>query len=374
MKRTVRSMILMLATALASTVVVTASSAEERDRPSDRMVNLGFEDIVGTAPEYLDSLAARLDAVDATAVSISVGRTDWTAFPWPGDLGAASSSVADTGRDYVAEAMAALGTAGDGTKRDVVLTVDVLLDRALQETPSLAGRDVTGTNSTAFASVSALRHGGAGTRLVRLAAFVAERYRPDAVDLTELMFDGFTFGSEDLRDFTATTGQQDWPRKSNGAIDQTNPYIKTWRSEAVADIVRKVAAAVAPFGVRAEMDVRSPKKSATGDRADSGHDYDLLLKQLDRLHVWQYVGLNDERAPRTEELARAMNRRAGPRMSLSLGLWSQDGIISAETFAAALEDAVRGGATSVSVTPASLMTEDHWDVLEAAWADQGSPP
>ena len=46
MKRTVRSMILMLATALASTVVVTASSAEERDRPSDRMVNLDFEDIV----------------------------------------------------------------------------------------------------------------------------------------------------------------------------------------------------------------------------------------------------------------------------------------------------------------------------------------
>ncbi|MEV7603862.1 hypothetical protein AB0N65_00290 [Paenarthrobacter sp. NPDC089322] len=342
---------------------------EETMRPADRMVNLGFEDVVRSDPRYLDELAARLEAVDATAVSISVGRTDWTAFPWSGQVRTDSSQVTDTGQDFVAGAISKLGVAANGKRRDIVLTIDVLLERALQEDPSLAGISATGAKSSSFASVSALRRGEAGNKLAALAAEVAKRYRPTAVDLTELMFDGFAFGTDDLVDFKATTGEPDWPRLDNGSIDQSDPHLRTWKCEAVADIVRKVSAAVEPFGVRVEMDVRSPRKTAAGDRAESGHDYELLLKQLDRLHVWQYVGLNGRRAPGTQELVRALNERAKDRLSLSLGLWSEDGTISAETFAANLEEAELGGATSVSVTPASLMNDAHWEVLKHAWAE-----
>ncbi|MFJ4027109.1 hypothetical protein ACIPWF_08565 [Paenarthrobacter sp. NPDC089989] len=369
MKQVILSFAIMVATATASTAIMAASPVAGPSRPSDRMVNLGFEDVVNSDPQHLRKLAQRLDSVNATAVSLSVGRTDWTAFPWAARPGSSSGEVSATGRDYVAEAIKAVGTSAGGAKRDIVLTIDVLLGRALRENVAVAGRDVSGRTSPSFAGVAALRNGEAGARLVALAAEVARKYRPTAVDLTELMFDDFTFGPDDLQDYKATTGQTDWPRLSSGAIDAADPHIRTWRSEAVADIARKVGAAVEPYGVKAETDVRSPRNSPSGDRAESGHDYDLLLKQVDRLHVWQYVGINDERAPSTEELVRAMNRRAGSRMSLSLGLWANDGIISAETLAAALRDASRAGAQSVSVTPASLMADAHWDVLKEAWAE-----
>ena len=368
MKQIFVSFAVMLATAAASTAVMTTSSAGSVSLPSDRMINLGFEDVVTKDPQHLPKLAQRLDSVNATAVSLAVGRTDWTAFPWAARPGSSSSDVEANGRDYVAEAVKALGTSADGKKRDVILTIDVLLDRALREDPSLAGRDVHGQRSSSFASVSALRNGDAGNRLVALAADVAKKYHPTAVDLTELMFDDFTFGPDDLEDYKSTTGQTDWPRLANGSIDTADSHIRTWRGEAVADIVRTVAAAVEPYGVKTETDVRSPLKSASGDRAESGHDYDLLLKQVNRLHVWQYVGLNSERAPSTEQLVRAMKRRAGSRMSLSLGLWADGGVISADNFADALGEAARGGAESVSVTPASLMGDDHWQVLQKAWA------
>lgn len=347
---------------------VTACAREPEHRPVDRMVNLGFEDVVNEDTSHLVDLAERLDAVNATAVSISVGRTDWTAFPWSGHAEARSYEVSSTKRDFVGESISALGVAKNGTQRDVILTIDVLLDRALSEDPSLAGRNIAGEPSKSFASVSSLRHGKAGARLASLAAAVAKKYRPTAVNLTELMFDDFTFGSEDFDDFKATTGEGDWPRNHEGGIDQSDARINTWRSEAMADIVRRVGAAVEPYSVRLEMDVRSPRDSPSADRADSGHDYDLLLKQLYRLHVWEYVGLNAERSPQTKDLAEALTRRAGSRMSLSIGLWSDDGTISAERFGTALHEAVRGGATSVSVTPASLMDAGHWEVLRKAWA------
>ncbi|WP_347109692.1 hypothetical protein AAHB33_03415 [Paenarthrobacter sp. S56] len=336
------------------------------------MVNLGFEDVVNLDPGHMAKLAQRLDSVNATAVSIAVGRTDWTGFP-SSDRSAASAEVAGTGRDFVAEAIAALGTTRQGEKRDIVLTVDALLDRALRDDPASAGRNTVGQRSTSFAGLSALRNGVAGSRLISLAAEVADKYHPAAVDLTELMFDDFIFGAEDLKDYVATTGQKDWPRLEDGSINTSDAHIRTWRSEALADIARKFRSAVEPFGVRAELDVRSPRKSATADRADSGQDYELLLKQVDRLHVWQYTGLNNRDAPGTEELAQALEGRAGSRMSLSLGLWANDGSITPESLAAALKDATRGGASSVSVTPASLMSEEHWEVLRRAWSGQAGP-
>lgn len=352
---------------MASSLVLTGCAGQPVAIPGDRMVNLGFEDVVNSEPGYLGKLSERLDSVSATAVSISVGRTDWTAFPWPGHAGSESNEVSQSGRDFVAESITALETANDGSKRDVVLTIDALLGRALKDDPAIAGRSVDGTASDSFASVNSLRHGEAGTRLASLAAAVAMKYTPTAVNITELMFDDFTFGRDDLEDFKATTGSTDWPRNGDGSIDASDPRINTWRSEATGDIVRKVSAAVEPHGVKVEMDVRSPRDSPSGDRADSGHDYDLLLTEVDRLHVWEYVGLNSEQSPKTRELAESMNRRAGSRMSLSVGLWSNEGRISAGEFGTALREAALGGATSVSVTPASLMEDQHWEELRKAW-------
>lgn len=359
-----------LAGLLATTVLLPGSVGEEqpRTRPAERIVNFGFEDVAVEDPAHLKRLDERLDEVHATAVSIAVGRTDWTAFPWEAHPESISAEVTKTGRNFVAESIAALQTSGTGQKRDVILTIDVLLDKALTADPSLAGRNPVGEASDSFASLSSLRTGAAGTRLAELAADVAKRYRPTAVNLTELMFDEYTFGPDDLQDFKAATHRTDWPRRPDGTIDTATADVTTWRTHAMADIVRKVRSAVEPFGVDLDMDVRSPGVSANADRADSGQDYDLLLEQLDRIHVWEYVGLNNERSPRTEELVKALRQRAGTRYSLSIGLWSGDRSISPELLARTLRLAAHGGAGSVSVTPVSLMGEGHWEALRRAWA------
>lgn len=365
---------------LATTVLLGACATEGQPRSAERMVNLGFEDVAVEDPAHLKQLGGRLDQVQATAVSIAVGRTDWTAFPWEAHPESVSAEVKRTGRDFVAESIAALqqpgplqqsGTAqqsGTRQKRDVILTIDVLLDKAITADPSLAGHNTVGKASGSFASLSSLRTGAAGTQLAELAAAVAKRYRPAAVNLTELMFDEYTFGPDDLQDFTSAMHRSDWPRRADGTIDTAAADVTIWRTHAMADIVRKVRSAVEPFGVDLDMDVRSPGVSASADRADSGQDYGLLLEQLDRIHVWEYVGLNNERSPGTEELVKALRQRAGTRYSLSIGLWSGDGSISPDELERTLRLAADGGAASVSVTPASLMGDGHWDALRRAWA------
>ncbi|MFP5019047.1 hypothetical protein ACKLTP_19105, partial [Paenarthrobacter ureafaciens] len=75
---------------------------------------------------------------------------------------------------------------------------------------------------------------------------VAGRYRPTAVHLTEQMFDDFTFGTDDLEDFKATTGLKDWPRNSSRSLHAPDAHHPTWPPEAVADLLRNVPAAVVP--------------------------------------------------------------------------------------------------------------------------------
>lgn len=336
-------------------------------KPTERMVNLGFEDVVTDDPQHLPQLAAKIDEVNATAVSISVGRADWVAFPWANHEDSQAGAVLTTGRDYVAEAIRELETNNAGDRRDVVLTIDALLDRALTTHPEMAGTDPQGQHSDSFPSLTALRTGNAGRNLIELAATLASRYRPSAINLTELMFDDHTFGADDLADFKASTAAVDWPRTPDGSIDVTASAIVRWRSAAMAEFAQKVSAAVKPFGVGVEMDVRAPIREASADRAESGHDYDLLLQSVDRLHVWEYVGLRSERSPGTRQLAQAMQTRAGDRMSMSVGLWSQDGVIPADRFREVLTEAAAGGVGSVSVTPASLMTNQHWAALKDVW-------
>jgi hypothetical protein len=78
------------------------------------------------------------------------------------------------------------------------LTIDGLVPGWISTDRGIAGVNLDGSRSTDFASVTALTKGAAGDRLVRLASDIARRYEPDAVDLTELMFDKNTFGGDDL--------------------------------------------------------------------------------------------------------------------------------------------------------------------------------
>lgn len=359
---------LLLAVPAGAALAALAACAPRGGRVAPRrIVGIGFEDL---AEGRTGDLAARLDEVAATDVSIVAGRIDWTAFPWAGREDSWSSAVEDAGgADLVGDAIAALGTAADGTARSVVLVVDVLAPGRLADEPALAGTSVTGERSEEFPSLAALTAGPVADDLVALVEEIARRYAPAAVSLTELFVDDTTWGDDDLADFRATTGADDWPRTGDGAIDVADEAVVTWRCEAIARLVGRCREAAAAHGVEVWTEVRSPEGDASGDRRDSGQDYGLLAEAADRIVVWDYFGIADEGVPPpTAELARALADRFGDRAILSVGLWdSDDDAIRPRELADAVRDAADGGADAVWVTPASLMTDAHWRDLAGAW-------
>ncbi|RRJ86703.1 hypothetical protein EG850_06680 [Gulosibacter macacae] len=342
---------------------------------SNRAVSLGFEDIVVEQQDWA-AIAGRLDAAGVTEVHLAVGRADWTAFPWSAQSDAESSLVRDTGRDFIAEAIAAIGTAGDGTKRRIVLTVDAFVPGWIAQDNEVAGIDTHGEHSEDFASAAALRNEPVGERLAALVAEVSTRYQPDAVTLTELMFDDHTFGVDDHDLYVDMTGERDWPRLPDGEIDAESPRIAQWRSQVVADTMARIAPGARDAGVRIEVDVRANFDDPAAGRPESGHDYELLLDQVDGLIVWAYFSLADRGPDALEPFVRSLAEAGLPldRMTISIGLWASgddfgavDGTISPETMIAAIAGAEAGGAASVSVTPYSRFTEAHWSQLAAHW-------
>ncbi|MHA7223379.1 hypothetical protein ACX80S_13820 [Arthrobacter sp. RHLT1-20] len=329
---------------------------------AERTVGVGYETVVDAA-STLPALARRLDEVNANGVTISVGRLDWTAFPWD----AHPEIEAVPGRDHVAEAIKALGTGANGEKRRITLTIDLLVPGWISANPGLAGINFDGTRSRDFASVTALTTGPVGERLVEFVAEVTQRYRPDAVALTELMFDNNTYGGDDRDAYRLASGAADWPRLANGDIDVEHASIGSWRSKAVASLVGRASAAAHANGATLDMDVRAPWQDPAGDRPESGHDYALLASAADRLVVWNYFGLNDTAPSYSADLATALAKRSD-KFAISVGMWAKEGSISAADLASGLEASVSGGATAVAVTPSSMLDDDDWRALKKAWA------
>lgn len=326
--------------------------------PGERGVNFGFEDV--SNPTYDWQQAARhLRAVGATTVSLAVGRVEWVAFEWqqyPETL------AVDEGQDLVATA---INTLGGGLALSLV--IDALVPRMIEEDPDIAGINPYGEASGDFASVSALQSGPVGERIVELATELAKRYGPQRIVLTELMFDDYTFGDNDRASYLQHSGRQDWPRSTNGQIDTADATIANWRSAVVEELAARITAAL-PEWVSLEFDVRASWEDPSGDRALSGHDYDLLLSSADRIAIWNYSGMNDTKASYSQALAESLTERYGERYTMSIGLWGEDGAtMSPEEMALALRYSAKGGATAVSVTPASMMTQEHWDTLAEVW-------
>jgi hypothetical protein len=342
------------------------TSVPARKVPGERSVNLGFEDVIAGEDRWQE-IGRHLAACGANAVSLAVGRVDWTAFEWERYPAAASSAVREAdGRDLLAGALEALD-AHLPPDRGVTLTIDAFAPRLLAEDPRLAGRSPDGARSEYYAGVSALETGIVGERIVRLAGDLAARYGPDRIALTELMFDDATFGADDLPSYRRHEGAADWPRLPGGAIDTRHPSLGRWRSRVLTSLLSRVVDAVAGTGCRVEMDVRAPWDDPESDRALSGHDYAMLLTQADRLAVWAYTGLGDGSPQRAAAITASLARRFPGRFVMSTGLWADAGVLSAAELETALRAVADAGADAVSTTPTSLLQAEHWGALERAW-------
>lgn len=320
--------------------------------------------------ERLRQLADRFGQAGVDEIAVSIGRIERALFPWEGQVPPPSEPQ----QDQVKEAIDALS--GDGAApRPVILLLDALIPELIKENPELAGVGAAGGRSEHHPSLTALTRGVVGEKIIELAAVAAQRYQPAAVSLTELFFGDTTYGDDDLADFEKTTGTTGWPKKE-GKIDTTDERIVAWRCEALAGLVGRVREAVnSAAGNRPElwMEVKAPQEDAGADRKDSGHDYDLLTAQADRLVLWCYFDELTDKSPSTRDLTAAFVRRTGGTGIVSIGLWkgkdadNNDVPITPEELRAAVKDTTSGGSTSSWVTPPRLMSEAHWEALAEAW-------
>lgn len=321
------------------------------------------------------ALDAHLDDAGANAVDLSAGRVEFTGFDWD----AHPEAAAEPGTDHLARAARALREDADGRQRQIGLIVDAYVPRWIERDPSVAGTSVDGHASTHSASASQLARGVVGDRLVEYVTELGERYAPSQIAITELFLDVYSFGEEDLALYREMTGHQDWPRTSDGQIDQQAPLLGSWRSEVVADLLGRMRTALDQVrggqGTRIAlaMDVRvNWDDPAPGDPL-SGHGYEALLGAADRLVVWAY--LFTVRSPAEIERLTSTLATAGYDMSqleISVGLWAPGHVdptdrISTQTLVEAVQDAQTNGITDVNVTPLSLMTDEDWTALGALW-------
>lgn len=358
---------LLLAVAIAPITAACAQSIEltrldSVPVPPERGVNFGFEDVSNRSYDW-PAVRQKLADANASAVSLAVGRVEWVAFDWQERPEAVAVSE---GEDLVQKAIDGIG---DGYTLSLV--IDTLVPQMIDEDSSLAGQNPAGEKSKDFASVTAIRDGEVGDRIVELAEELAGRYDPDRIVLTELMFDDSTFGDDDLASFKKVMKKSDWPRTKNGDIDVAHESIGRWRSEALEHLANRIQSKL-PSTVQLELDVRAPWDNPDSDRALSGHDYEVLLQAADRVGVWNYNVMNNVEAEYSQEIAESMDQRFGQRYTMSTGLWGDGETATPEEMALSLRYSAKGGARSVSVTPASMMNDAHWQMLNRIWSGGGN--
>lgn len=334
-----------------------------------RQIGIGFEDVVDDEQDW-DAVEARLEAVRANAVSVSVGRVEWTGFRQEDHPDAAPALVRETERDFVAEALAVLRADAAGEPRRITLSIDALVPAMIADDERIAGRSNDGEASDAFASAAALE-GEVGDRIAALAEEVALRYAPDEVNLTELMFDASTFGDADLDSYRAATGAEDWPREAGGAIDVDHESLGRWRSGVIASVVERVAERVRPLGVQVSIDVRIDRQRPELGRPESGHDYRALAGVADRLVLWNYFGMHDG-GPGVSPLVTSSLPAAGvdpSRVLVQVGMWGADESTPIEP--GQLEEGLRltatNGVSMVGVTPMSMLDDADWAAIGRVW-------
>jgi hypothetical protein len=318
------------------------------------------------------ALDARLDAAGVTGVELNAGRVEFTALDWAEHPDAA----AEPGTDHIARAARALRTTADGRQRQIGLVVDAYVPAWIARDPSVAGVDADGNRAVYAASATQIARGEVGARLVSYVAMLGARYQPSQIALTELFLDQ-SFGDDDLALFREATGAADWPRTPDGRPDGTAPEVTAWRSDVLTDLLRRARDALDEAGapdVALAMDVQVDWEDPARGAPVAGQDYAALLGVADRLVLWAY--LFGDRPP--SDVGRLVDALVADgqdmsRFVVSVGLWAPGtpeapGSLPAPTLAQAVEAALAAGATSVNVTPVTLMTDEDWVALAEAWA------
>ncbi len=338
----------------------TARSAVESE--PIRAVRVHYASLSRSRGQVAD-LQRRLSAVRANFVTLSAGRPDWAYFKWAGQHRWWSSEVTRSGVDYLAADIAAYGRG-----RHVDVVVDVFAPAWLRAHPQDAAVDAQGRRSTLQASLYALTEGQFGRHVLAMIGYLARHYPLHSISITELFYDDYGFGEDDLALWQRDTGYADWPRYPDGRIARDHPGLGAWRSRRVASWLQRAAACAHNHGKQLYFDARISWANPANDALESGQHYATLLPIVDRIILWGYPNLNGYAPDYLREVAAVITSRyPGNRFIMSVGLWDREGAITPEELQTAMLSSQDGGLSDLFITPSSMLTDDHWAILARSW-------
>lgn len=323
-----------------------------------RAIRLDFADYAKSRA-LIDGLEAQMKQSGVNLVALGAGRVDWTFFQWDGHKAQWSSAVSDSGIDFLAQDAARFHQWAR-----VNAVVDVYAPRYIQQHPEKAARSWLGQPSQYLVNTVELVDGEYGALLLEMIDAIAAHYPVDSISITEMMYYTEGYSDPDKASYMAYAGKKDWPRLDNGLVNIDNPSIGEWRSHEIALFLQKARAITQKYGKELYIDA-SVTWGAAGDLGQrTGTRYDVLLQQADRIVLWDYFALNGYTPEYAQEIARVVRPLDPKRVILSVGLWAKNnGTISPDELARALQSARTSGLTNLWVTPSLMLTPDLWGVI-----------
>jgi cellulose synthase/poly-beta-1,6-N-acetylglucosamine synthase-like glycosyltransferase len=317
-------------------------------------------------PEWSQAVQSVLqnpDALGAKMIAVGAGRLEWTFFQWKGHRDRWSSTQAGERNDVLNQTVLALERRGFET----AAIVDLYGPRAIETRPGLAAVRFDGQRSLEQVCFTELVSGGYGRDLLEMVEYLTRRYPVAAIALTELSYRAFCFDDRCLASYRRSTGRHRWPLDPSGTVNTDDPSIWEWRSAKMEAFLGEVAGVVHREGKKLFVDVPVSWSDFARHGKDSGLDYTRVLRQADRIVVWDYFAMEGRGPAVSEDLARDLSMNfPADRVFLSVGLWAPSGAVDPRSLQSALEHALRGGIPNIWITPNYLLTRAHWSAVTAA--------
>jgi len=321
-----------------------------------------------TYPDYstsratLDQIEHQLIAGGINLVALNAGRVEWNYFKWAGNESSWAGAVQDTGIDFLAEDAARFGQWAH-----VDAMIDVFAPAYIQAHPEKAAINALGVASPYLVSTVEMVNGEFSQRLLAMVEYIAANYPVNSISLTELQYRVDGYGPDDTASYLAYSGRTDWPRQSNGQIDIDDTSIGDWRSYMVGTLLNKASTIAHQYGKQLFMDVTLNVNNLAIMANNKGQNYNIMLQNADKIIVWGYFA-EDQYPPETfVDVSQFLGGFGYDRVILSIGLWGNDSTALANDVKTAIESAQAGGMLNLWITPYSLTTSEHWQVMSQLW-------
>jgi hypothetical protein len=332
-------------------------------------IRVDFKDMQNSR-EQLPALEKNLQQTRANLLSLSAGRAEWAYFKWAGHEDAWSTDVKSSNIDFLAEDAARFKPWAK-----INANIDVLSPLYIKNNPQKAALSFDGQPSSNLVGIMELVNGEYGQKTLDLIAYIAKNYPVDSITLSEMNYYVDGYGAEDKAAFLKYSGKNDWPRTADGKIDINDASIDEWRSFELNRFLEKASVICHQLDKQLYLDVPFRLADLENSQSTPVTRYALALQYADRIIALGYFDLDSFEPENLEKVARYLTQIDADKIILAIGLWNKDNqAVSADKLQRAISASQKGGLKHLWITPASLMDDSHYQVINQSWNPAPATP